>query len=91
MAKYANDNFEEYIKDRDVKKAVLVENPVPNNLDSVKKLDDFVHDILKEKHKQSDIDWNNALEKIQEKTRNVMGSLSRLWNMVEEANVSKQT
>ena len=90
-ATYANDNFETYIKDIDLKKAVLLEHPVPNNLDLVKKLDSFVHDIVKDKRKQTDIDWDNALEKIQHKTINVMGPLSRPWTTVEDAQNSKQS
>ena len=36
-----------------LKEAILCQNPVPDNLDNVKKLDDFLRDILKEKVKQA--------------------------------------
>ena len=51
MAEYANTHFETYVKDGDLKQQILMENQVPDILDQVKKLDDFVHDILKDKHK----------------------------------------
>ena len=50
-----------------------MENPVPDNLDQVKKLDDFVHHIFKDKHKQKDLDMDGTFEKIQLKNACVMG------------------
>ena len=67
-----------------------MENPVPDNLDQVKKLDDFVHDILKDKRKQKDLGMHATFEKIQSKNGCVMGSLSKLWMLVEEARKSKE-
>ena len=90
MASYANEHFELYIKERDLQNAILQENPVPENLDPVKKLDDFARGILKKKCNQVDLDLGCVFEKIQTKTRNVMGPLSRLWTMVEEAGRSKE-
>ena len=49
MAAYANTLFETYLREADLKQQILTENPVPDNLDQVKKLDDFVRDILKAK------------------------------------------
>ena len=63
MAQYANVNFDTYIKEADLIKAVLIKNPVPENINPVKTLDDFVKDILKDKKKQKDLDFDNALEK----------------------------
>ena len=54
MAEYANTHFETYVKEADLKHQILMENPVADNLDQVKKLDDFVRDILKDKLKQKD-------------------------------------
>ena len=63
MAQYANVNLDTYIKEADLIKAVLIKNPVPENINPVKTLDDFVKDILKDKKKQKDLDFDNALEK----------------------------
>ena len=64
-----------------------MENPVPDNLDQVKKLDDFV---LKDKRKQKDLDMDVTFEKIQSKNGCVMGSLSKLWMLVDEGRRSKK-
>ena len=41
-----------------------MENPVLDNLDQIKKLDNFVCHILKDKHKQKDLDMDVTFEKI---------------------------
>ena len=51
MENYANKYFEEYVPEDSLKEAILCQNPVPDNLDNVKKLDDFLKEILKEKRK----------------------------------------
>ena len=37
MASYANNNSEKYIPEKNVKEAILIKRPRPENLDSVKK------------------------------------------------------
>ena len=83
MANYANKYFEEYVPEDSLKEVILCQNPVPDNLDNVKKLDDFLRDILKEKHKTNEQNIENVLEKLQRKTVDVMGPLSKLWNIQE--------
>ena len=51
MENYANKYFEEYVPEDSLKEAILCQNPVPDNLDNVKKLDNFLKEILKEKRK----------------------------------------
>ena len=63
---------------------------MPDYLDQVKKLADFVHDILKDKCKQKDLDMDSTFEKIQSKGACVMGPFSKLWMLVEEARRSKE-
>ena len=41
MVEYANENSEKFIPDKDVKEAILLKLPRPENIDSVKKLADF--------------------------------------------------
>ena len=67
-----------------------MENPVPDNLDQVKKLENFVRDILKNKRKQKDLDMYVTSEKTQSKNVCVMGPLSKLWMLVEESRTSKE-
>ena len=85
MANYANKYFEEYLPEDSLKEVILCQNPVPDNLDNVKKLDDFLRDILKEKRKTNKQNIENVLEKLQRKTVDVMGPLSKLWNILEGA------
>ena len=48
------------MKEADLKQQILTENPVPDNLDQVKKLDNFVRDILKDKCRQKDLDMDST-------------------------------
>ena len=88
MAQYANVNFNTHIKEADLIKTVLIKNPAPENINPVKTLDDFVKDILKDKKKQKDIDFDNVLEKIQGRNRSVMGPLSKIWTAVDSTKLS---
>ena len=90
MAQYANVNFDTYIKEADLIKAVLVKNSVPENISPVKTLDDFVKDILKDKKKQKDLDFDNVLENIQGRNRSFMGPLSKIWTAVESDRLSQE-
>ena len=90
MAQYANVNFNTHIKEADLIKTVLIKNPAPENINLVKTLDDFVKDILKDKKKQKDIDFDNVLEKIQGRNRSVMGPLSKIWTAVDSARLSQE-
>ena len=73
MAKYAT----HYYTYTFLKQEILMENLMPDNLDQARKLDDFVCDILKDKHKQKYLDIYVTFEKI--------CSPSNLWMLVEEA------
>lgn len=92
MATYANEHFELYVPDKEIKSAILVENPVHINIDPVKKMDDFVKSILKDNQRGKGtselISHDNVLEKVQNKIRDVMGPLS-MWCMIENAVLSK--
>ena len=90
MSEYANTHFETYVKEADLKQQILTENPVLDNLDQVKKLHDFARDILKDTGKQKDLDMDSTFKKIQSKNACVMGPLSKLWMLVEEARRSKK-
>ena len=61
----------------------MIETPTPEDLDPVKKLDDYQLEFLKQEKRPQDSTVDNTLEKVQEKVLDVMGSLSKLWVMVE--------
>ena len=48
MANYVSKYFEEYFPENSLKEALLCQYPVPDNLDNVMKLDNFLRSILKE-------------------------------------------
>ena len=47
MTEYANENPEKFIRDKDVKEAIWLKLPRPGNIDPVKKLNDFLLELLK--------------------------------------------
>ena len=87
MASYANDNSEKYMPEKDVKEAILIKTPRPENLDPVKKLDDYLQELLKQKKRPQDIAIEYTFEKVQDKVLDIMGPLSKLWAMVEQVNL----
>ena len=85
MAQYANENSEKFIPDKGVKEAILLKLLRSENIDPVKKLDDFLLELLKQKKKTVDIKIDGTFEKIQDKVPDIMGRLSKLWVMIENA------
>ena len=65
MVECTNTHCETYVKEADPKQQILMENPVADNLDQVKKMDDFLRNILKDKRRHLDMDV--TFEKIQSK------------------------
>ena len=90
IASYANEQFHSDVKDTDIKQQILLANPVPENLNKAQKFNEFVKDILKEKHKQNDVDQDATFERIQCKNINVMGPLSKLWLLIQNALSSQE-
>ena len=86
MACYANDNSEKYIPEKYVKRGNFDKNTKAENLDPVKKLDDYLQMLLKHKKRPQDIAVDNTLEKVEDKVLDTMGPLSKLWFMVEQVN-----
>ena len=76
------------MKEADLKQQILIENPVPDNLDQLKNLYGFVHDILKDKRKQKDLEMDATFDKIRLKNTCVIDALSKLWMLVEEVHRS---
>jgi len=48
--------------------------PRPGNLKLVRKLDTYLHELLKEKKKTTELTFDAAMEKISNKTIDFMGS-----------------
>lgn len=48
MSEYAKENSKKFISHKDVKEAILLQLPKPNNINPVKKLDDILLELLKQ-------------------------------------------
>ena len=46
-----------------MKEAILTQSPLPENIDTVKELDDFFKDLLKEKRKTNEQNLENIFER----------------------------
>ena len=68
LASYANSQFEH--------DAICEAHPVPNNLNQVKKIDEFLRDLLKKKNKNNSFVIDEILGKAQKRTLSVMGPQS---------------
>ena len=88
MASFANEHFELYLPDKELHTNILKENPVRDNVNQVKKLDNFAISILKEGRGSTSnelINQDKILEKIQVKIRDIMGPLCQLRDIAEKA------
>ena len=89
MANYANvtSNFIA-MSSSSIKQQILLTNPVPENLNKAKKLEEFVKDILKENDKKMRIRMQRSKESYA--NINVMGPLSKLWLLIQNALSSQE-
>ena len=88
LASYANTQFEKYIPGKSIHDAICEVHIVPNNLNQVKKIDEFLRDLLKKKKKNNSLAVDEILRKIQKRTISVMGPLSKVWLKLENAKKS---
>ena len=79
-AQYVNEHMCKYIPDRDLIENVLLENPVPTNVKGAQKLDPFLSPLLNEER------LDMSLEKLQQRTINVLGPLTKVWDCLDSAN-----
>ena len=88
LASYAKTQFQKYIPEKSINDAICEVHLVPNNLSQVKKMDEFLRDLLKEKTKNNSLAVDEILGKIQKRTLSVMGPLSKVWLKLENAKKS---
>ena len=89
MAKYTNDHFNKFIPEKNLQESILVENPVPFNLHPPRKMNEFMRDLIFEKRAGSlEVAADSNLVKLQQKLLDVMGPLSKVWNIVQKASNS---
>ena len=56
---------------------ILATNPVPTNLNKVRKLDMYLHELMKDGKRKSELDLESTFEKLQQKLFDIMGPLGR--------------
>ena len=84
LSSYITKAVSVYISDKTLKESILEENPVPGNVNKIKKLDSFLKELLEERGRKFCVKSDTNLMNIQEKLRNVFGPLSKIWMTVEE-------
>ena len=82
MDKYVSETFDSFLSEKDLKKNILKENPVPRNIDQAKILD---HSLAKEVEARQKILTGKDLETVPSKIRNALGPMCRLWTIIEKA------
>ena len=85
MLKYARKQFNFYIKEKELKDSVFLENPVPKNFKQELKLDPYYNELLEDKRRKRELSLDTMLEKQQSKVQQIMGPLAKIWFRVEEA------
>ena len=78
LASYVKKNWQKFVQDKNVKDSILNENPVPTNTTKSRKLDEYYKKLLGENCAKRELTVDGKLEKIQSKTLNIMGPLSKL-------------
>ena len=64
----------------------MIKTPRQENIDPVKKLNDVLQELLKQKKRPQGISIYNTLEQVKDKALDIMGPLSKLWVIVEQVN-----
>ena len=80
--------FEKCILEKSIHDAICEVHPVPNNLKQVKKIDEFLRNLLKGENKNNSLAIDEILGKIQKKMLSVMAPLSKVWLQLENAKKS---
>ena len=85
MEEYARKYFVTYVKEKDLRDTTLIPNPVPENFLETPSLDPYYQELMEERRRRLDISQDNIYKKIQERVRNTMGPLCKLWFRIEES------
>ena len=65
LVEYVDKYFNKFVPDKEIKDSVLFGNPVPSNIQKPKSLDDFYKDLLEEKRKRVEQNFDDVLTKLQ--------------------------
>ena len=87
MAEYANEHMQTFIPEKDVSESIMLPNPVPSNIDTPQKVDDFLVSLMT----KNEIAQDASFEKIQQKITNIFGPLSKVWHIFDTCKNSDDT
>ena len=88
LLKYADHYLKKFIPDKELEDSILTENSLPKNFMKVLSLDVFIRDTVTEERRNHELTMDSVLEKVQGKTRDVFGPLSRVWSYLHEVTSS---
>ena len=77
MTEYVNDHFQTFLRKKGVHDSILMENPIPSNVDQPQTVDDFIVPLMLKNKTAVDL----SLRKVQQKT---VGPLARVWKALED-------
>ena len=72
MAEYAKDHLNIFVQEKDLTESILKTIPVLSNLKEVRRMDELIAQLLKEKRKKILLHQDVIYEKIQRKSMDVM-------------------
>ena len=88
LLKYADHYLKKFIPDKELEDSILTENSLPKNFMKVLSLDVFIRGTVTEERRNHELTMDSVLEKVQGKTRDVFGPLSRVWSYLHEVTSS---
>ena len=77
MLKYARKHFNFYIKEKDLKDSVLLENPAPKDFKQLK-LNPYYNELLEDKRRKRELSLDTMVEKQQSKVEQIMEPLTKV-------------
>ena len=90
LAHYYNKHSRVFIDDKDIKELVKEDLPVPDNIRQVPVIDNFVTATWESQNKNYMGDKDGDLVRVQNRIRDVMGPLSRVWNSIENYRAAEE-
>ena len=71
------------MSERDILVEILNSYPFPKHVKRTQKLDEYIKQYLSEKEKSTALNKETTLKETQKKVASILGSLARLWSILE--------
>lgn len=83
MLAYINKYMSIKVPDKEIKEKIVSINPIPKNVRPVPEVDGYIKQLLIEHGKTTTLHLEKVLKTAQERDRNILGPLSKLWMITE--------